>query len=148
MKKFYKVKSEKETTLVAARIAKTLRGGDVIALEGELGAGKTTFVRGLARAFGIRARVTSPTFLLMRCYSLPRAKVRRGIRHLCHVDAYRVRGASALQEIGIAEHLASPDTVTLIEWAERVEKLLPANAIRVHIRYGKKSSERAIEISR
>ncbi|MEK7516402.1 MAG: tRNA (adenosine(37)-N6)-threonylcarbamoyltransferase complex ATPase subunit type 1 TsaE [Patescibacteria group bacterium] len=146
--KVFRTTSEIETVRVAHEIARSLKGGDVVALTGELGAGKTTFVRGLARALGIRARVTSPTFLLMRCYALPRGKSRRGIRHLCHVDAYRVRGAKELQSVGIEEYLTSPDTVTLIEWADRVRSILPRRLIHVRFRYGNKIDERTIVVER
>jgi len=132
--------------LVAARIAKTLRGGDVVALHGELGAGKTTFVRALARAFGIRVRVTSPTFILMRCYRVSRNP--RGIRRLCHVDAYRIRRASELHSIGIGEYLNSPDTVTLVEWADRVKSIVPRHSSRIRFRYGKNTDERTIVVER
>lgn len=146
MRQVFRTTSEVETARVAREIAGSLKGGDVVALEGELGAGKTTFVRGLARALGIRARVTSPTFLLMRCYILPPQKSRRGIRHLCHVDAYRVRSGKALRDIGLAEYLTAPDSLTVIEWPEHARDILPRRTIRVRFKYGKKPDERTIEI--
>lgn len=146
MRQVFRTTSEIETVRVAQEIARSLKGGDVIALEGNLGAGKTTFVRALARAFGIKARVTSPTFLLMRCYALPRGKSRRGIRHLCHVDAYRVRSGKELRDIGLAEYLTAPDSLTVIEWPEHARDILPRRTIRIRFKYGKKSDERTIEI--
>lgn len=146
--KVFRTTSEIETVRVAHEIARSLTGGDVIALEGELGAGKTTFVRGMARAFGIRARITSPTFLLMRCYALPRGKSRRGIRHLCHVDAYRVRSGKELRDIGLAEYLTAPDSLTVIEWPEHARDILPRRTIHIRFKYGKKQDERVIEVTR
>lgn len=127
--------SEKETFAFAREFAKTLRGGEVVALIGDLGSGKTTFVRGLARAFGIREPIRSPTFTLMHIHhvkrkfqipnSLPdRQAGKFQIRTLVHVDAYRLQNARELEEIGIGEYLGKPDTVVLIEWADRVKDIL------------------------
>ncbi|MBI4433462.1 tRNA (adenosine(37)-N6)-threonylcarbamoyltransferase complex ATPase subunit type 1 TsaE [Candidatus Uhrbacteria bacterium] len=119
-RKTWASRSEQETARIAMRMARTLRGGEVILLDGELGAGKSVFVRGLARGLGIRARVTSPTFVLMRIYETTRA----GPRFLVHVDAYRVRNAAELEGIGLSEWIARPDAVVAIEWGARVSELV------------------------
>lgn len=130
-------RGERETERIAARFARTLRGGDVILLEGELGAGKTAFVRGLARGLGVRDRITSPTFVLMRVHRVWQARAsargalrrvvprdgRSGVRHLVHVDAYRVRDPREFEAIGLFEWIGRPDTVVAIEWGERVRAL-------------------------
>jgi tRNA threonylcarbamoyladenosine biosynthesis protein TsaE len=142
-------RNEAETERIAARFARTLRGGEVILLTGELGAGKTVFVRGLAHGLGVRGRITSPTFVLMRIYRAhsrkPIAGSRRGgasklsafssrlsaLGFLVHVDAYRVRDARELEAIGLSEWIGRPDTVVAIEWGERVYQRLRDCVIRV-----------------
>lgn len=127
-------RSEAETEKVAARLAKTLRGGEVILLEGELGAGKTVFIRGLAKALGVRERITSPTFVLMRIYRTHIRHSSFAIRHFAHVDAYRLRGPRELVDVGLPEWVGRPDTVVAIEWGERIAPLvrgIPHRSIQI-----------------
>ncbi|MBI4450101.1 tRNA (adenosine(37)-N6)-threonylcarbamoyltransferase complex ATPase subunit type 1 TsaE [Candidatus Uhrbacteria bacterium] len=137
--------SERDTERIAANFAKTLRGGEVILLNGDLGAGKTVFVRGLARGLGIRGRITSPTFVLMRMHRAASHKLQAASKRLqrrcpkcrqleacscqliawfVHVDAYRVRNSRDLEAIGLFEWIGRPDAVVAIEWGERVERAL------------------------
>lgn len=133
----YKTKSPKETeeiaTLLVEKIVKTKKGGGavVVALEGELGAGKTVFVRGFAKALKIRAKIKSPTFVLMKKYSISGAV--SPFQHLYHLDCYRLENHKDLLPLGIKEILKDPDNIILIEWAERVKPILPKQCIRVHI---------------
>lgn len=118
--------SVEETEAIAEELACGLVGGEVIALEGELGAGKTQFVRGLLRGLGGNPRsVSSPTFVLLNVYDSGRLK-------LFHLDAYRVIGAQDFEAIGFAE-LLEQNGVVVIEWASRVEDLLPKNRLNVSI---------------
>jgi tRNA threonylcarbamoyladenosine biosynthesis protein TsaE len=110
--------------VIAECFALGLGPGAVIGLTGELGAGKTCFVQGLVRGLGVTTRATSPTFVLVNEY--------RGRLPVHHVDAYRVSGPAEMVDIGLLE-LIDGDGVTLIEWADRVEPLLPARTIRVHL---------------
>lgn len=128
------VASLQETENVARKIARRLRGGDVIALQGELGAGKTTFVQMLARVLGVSERITSPTFILMNMYTSSRETRQKGITILCHIDAYRIRGPHELETIGAREYLGAPGTVTLVEWADRVRKSIPKSAYWIRFR--------------
>jgi tRNA threonylcarbamoyladenosine biosynthesis protein TsaE len=115
-----------ETEAVAAELAQTLAAGACVALYGDLGAGKTQFVRGLVRALGGNARaVSSPTFVLLKVYDGGRLTV-------YHLDAYRVRGAEDFESIGFTE-LLEQGGVVVVEWAERVERLLPLQRIDVRI---------------
>jgi tRNA threonylcarbamoyladenosine biosynthesis protein TsaE len=115
-----------KTESIAAELARTLRGGECIALEGQLGAGKTQFVRGLAAGLGADMRgVSSPTFVLLNIY-------RGGRVALFHLDAYRVAGAEDFEGIGFSE-LLEQNGVVVVEWASRVEKILPAERIGVTI---------------
>lgn len=137
-------KNEKETRAAAARFAKTLKGGDIVALIGDLGAGKTAWVKGMAEGLGIRNRVTSPTFILLQCFVVNKSKIKK----LCHVDAYRLKDSSELKAIGIEEYLGFKDAVTVIEWAEKGEGLLRARkVIRIEFKFGEKEGERIIKIS-
>ncbi|MBI4252736.1 tRNA (adenosine(37)-N6)-threonylcarbamoyltransferase complex ATPase subunit type 1 TsaE [Candidatus Uhrbacteria bacterium] len=126
-KKVYKTRSAHQTHLLAQKIFKELRGGDVLALSGDLGAGKTTFVQGLAKALGIAEQITSPTFVLMKIYALP--KPINNITQLCHIDAYRLSSSAELAAIGAVEYIGDAHTLTAVEWPERVSKLIPKNAI-------------------
>ncbi|MEI9999032.1 MAG: tRNA (adenosine(37)-N6)-threonylcarbamoyltransferase complex ATPase subunit type 1 TsaE [Verrucomicrobiota bacterium] len=104
----------------AASWADGLSAGDVLALRGVLGAGKTQLVKGLARGLGFRGDVTSPTFTLIHEY-------RGGRLPLYHIDLYRIRSEREAVSFGIEEYLPSADGVTVIEWPERIAALLPAN---------------------
>lgn len=115
-----------ETEALAARLAETLRGGECIALHGDLGAGKTQFVRGMVRGIGANpGQVSSPTFVLLHVYNGGRLTI-------YHLDAYRVAGPEDFESIGFSE-LIEQGGVVVVEWAQRVESLLPAGSISVHI---------------
>jgi len=116
-----------QTEAIAAALADTLRGGECLALHGDLGAGKTQFVRGLVAGLGGNARsVSSPTFVLLNIYESGRLKV-------FHLDAYRVSGADDFESIGFTE-LLDQRGVVVVEWADRVTALLPPDVIHVTIR--------------
>lgn len=115
-----------DTLDIAAELARGLRGGECIALHGELGAGKTQFVRGMVRGLGGQERsVCSPTFVLLNVYDSGRLTV-------YHLDAYRVQGAEDLEGIGFAE-LLEQGGVVVLEWAQRVAPLVPPKATHVRI---------------
>lgn len=104
----HKVKSVDETYALAKKVADTLDGGEVLLLDGDLGAGKTTFTKGLAKALGVKEEVTSPTFTILNVYEDGRLK-------LNHLDMYRVESSDELAELGI-EECFDEDAVTVIEW--------------------------------
>lgn len=114
--------SEAETKKIASIIAQKIKGGEVICLYGELGAGKTTFVKGLAEALGISENITSPTFTLMNVYALPENGT---IKNLVHIDTYRLKKAEEFQAIGGEDYLGRADSVAVVEWPELIEKYLP-----------------------
>lgn len=128
-----------ETEAVAADLSQTLRGGECIALHGNLGAGKTQFVRGLVRGLGGNPHaVSSPTFVLLNIYPGGRLTV-------YHLDAYRVSGPEEFDAIGFSE-LLDQGGVVVVEWAGRVRELLPAHCIDVRITPVGQTA-RAIEIT-
>jgi tRNA threonylcarbamoyladenosine biosynthesis protein TsaE len=116
--------SEKETLALAEKTAKRARGGEVYALSGDLGAGKTVFARGFAAGLGIKRNINSPTFVLMKIYPV---KKNKKIKHLCHIDAYRLKSARDLAAIGASDYLGHKDSVCVVEWPENVKKILKKN---------------------
>jgi tRNA threonylcarbamoyladenosine biosynthesis protein TsaE len=113
-----------ETEAAGERLGRTLGAGAVVALTGELGAGKTCFVQGLVRGLGATVRATSPTFVLVNRYQ------GRVVVH--HVDAYRTDSMTELIDLGLLELMGGPG-VTIIEWADKLRPLLPPDTIHVHI---------------
>jgi tRNA threonylcarbamoyladenosine biosynthesis protein TsaE len=156
-------KSEKETQKIAIDFAKKLRGGEVILMYGDLGAGKTVFAKALAKALGVREVVKSPTFNLMKCYKIPTSYQLPATSYLCHIDAYRLKNFDNLMDIGADEYIGRPGVIAIIEWAERImearkqknietkkhrnkkEKIF-GKVIIIKIQHGKEDDERAIEI--
>lgn len=117
-------RSPEETEAVGERLGRTLVADDVVALSGELGAGKTCFVQGLARGLDVDAVATSPTFVLINEY--------RGRLPLHHVDVFRTASLTELMDLGLPE-LFDEGGVTVIEWADKLAPLLPSRAIHVAI---------------
>ena len=115
--KTFTTTSAAQTRAFGAKLARELKGGEIIALVGNLGSGKTTFVKGLAKGLGVKDVITSPTFVLMKIY---KAK-HKNIKKFVHVDCYRVPGVE-LTAIGLKDYLNQSDTVVTIEWAEKLPK--------------------------
>lgn len=123
----YAVHSLRETFSVAEKLLPKLKAGSIIALYGDLGAGKTAFVQGLARAMGIQRPVTSPTFTLIQEYRAPDGRL------LIHLDLYRLAGVSAVEELGFEEYLRQGALVA-VEWPERAPGLLQDAVAKIFIR--------------
>lgn len=136
--------TEKETFALAKKFAKDLRGGEVLALTGNLGAGKTVFTKGLAAGLGVKKNITSPTFVLMKIYPV---KI-KNIKKLCHIDAYRLKTYKDLSAIGAEDYINNPNTITVIEWAQKIKNYLTKNIIYVNIKYQDKiKNQRIININ-
>ncbi|MBI4343886.1 MAG: tRNA (adenosine(37)-N6)-threonylcarbamoyltransferase complex ATPase subunit type 1 TsaE [Candidatus Omnitrophica bacterium] len=117
--------SSEETQAFGERLGKLLQAGDVLALRGDLGSGKTTLIQGLAKGLGLGPdAVKSPTFVLMREYPGPTP--------LIHVDGYRLEGAPAAAWLDV-DWLFSPGKITVVEWAERFEGLLPPQMLQLRL---------------
>ncbi|MDD3285835.1 MAG: tRNA (adenosine(37)-N6)-threonylcarbamoyltransferase complex ATPase subunit type 1 TsaE, partial [Patescibacteria group bacterium] len=116
-KEIYISHSLEETQALGKKIASTFRGGEILALSGDLGAGKTAFVQGLAAGLNIKGRVNSPTFTIMKLYPAKKGN----IKQLCHIDAYRISSGKELLDIGADDYIGQKDTVSAIEWIERVD---------------------------
>lgn len=119
--------SAAQTQKLGKSMAKKYQNGGILALIGLLGAGKTTFTQGFAQGLGIKQRLTSPTFILMREYPIPRNKSGK----LYHIDLYRLENTSQMEQLGLAEIFANPKNIVLIEWAEKLGSLLPQKAVKI-----------------
>jgi len=139
MKSHYIVRSVEETWRVAAEVAALLKPGTVLALRGDLGAGKTTFVQGLGFALGVKRPVTSPTFTL--CTEYPTARFL-----FVHMDLYRLNGPDDLLTIGFPEYLET-GAVVAVEWPERAGDLIPPDAVHVHFALTDEAETRRIDVS-
>ncbi len=129
--------SPSNTWKIAAEIFQTLEKPAIIALHGNLGAGKTCFTQGLAQAAGVTEPVCSPTYTLISEY--------QGTIPFHHIDLYRLSGSQEALDLGLDEYLES-DGLTVIEWAERAAELIPPNAIHVRLERGGEEQVRTIEI--
>jgi len=125
--------NQEELVKEAGTFVKTLEprttGATLVTLSGELGAGKTSFAQGIAKALGIAETVTSPTFVLEKIYTIPRGHFSR----LVHIDAYRLTGGEELHALGFDEIMGSIDTLVVLEWPEKVTDILPAPAHRIKL---------------
>lgn len=116
--------SAPETVALGQKIGRSLKPRDILALYGNLGAGKTTLIQGIAQGLGVKDYVTSPTFILINEY--------KGRYPFFHVDLYRLANLDEVEELGIMEYFEK-DGVIVIEWAEKMEELLPADVKRIKI---------------
>jgi tRNA threonylcarbamoyladenosine biosynthesis protein TsaE len=126
-----KEKMEEEAARFVRSCVPRTDGATVVTLSGELGAGKTAFVKGAAKEFGITEHVTSPTFVIMKIYSLRGQKFKR----LVHIDAYRLKGEHHLKVLGWDELSSNPENIIFLEWPEQASGAIPINAIKITLRY-------------
>lgn len=136
--------SELETSLLAKEFAKNLNPGDIIALIGELGCGKTIFVRGIAEFFKVEEFVTSPTFTIMNQYI---GNYRGKKLPIFHIDLYRIKKQEELSEIGLNECLDDLNSIKLIEWPEKIIHQIPKSFYKVVFENGESEDDRIITIS-
>lgn len=137
--------SVKQTWQFAHRLIAQLKDGEVLALTGDLGSGKTTFVQGLAQALNIKERILSPTFILMREYKIKVKSQKSKVKSLIHMDLYRVEDFGQVKDLGLEELWCDPQNLVVIEWAEKIKNHLPKNTIWIKFEYVDENSRR-IEI--
>ncbi|MDO8657646.1 MAG: tRNA (adenosine(37)-N6)-threonylcarbamoyltransferase complex ATPase subunit type 1 TsaE [Candidatus Levybacteria bacterium] len=135
--KVFITNSSNETKKIGRDFAKSLEAGDVVTLYGDLGSGKTTFVQGLAEGFGIKKRIISPTFVIVRAYKV-------GINDFYHIDLYRTEGEKDIEDLGIEEIINNKNSIIVIEWAERMKNLIPKKRIDIEFFYEKENIRRII----
>jgi tRNA threonylcarbamoyladenosine biosynthesis protein TsaE len=127
-------KSARETQDLGEKIGLDLKSGGLICLYGDLGSGKTTFMQGLALGLGIKKRVLSPTFIIMRQYPLAINHL-PSIINLYHVDLYRIKDEKDVESLGLQEIWSDPKNVMAIEWPEKIEKILPEKRTNIYFEY-------------
>lgn len=133
MRKKFITENSKQTQKLGELLAKELKGGEIICLSGDLGAGKTTFTQGLLKGLGAKAPFTSPTFVIMKKYK----------KTIFHFDAYRV-GAKDILNLGWEEMIADKKNVIIIEWAERIKKIIPKDALWIKLKWVDESKRKII----
>lgn len=149
MKIFFKSESEQDTKEVAETLGRVVLSGEagnealVVALEGELGAGKTVFVRGFTQGLGIKKTITSPTFVLMKRFPIGGGFY----KNFFHIDAYRLKNGKIPLELGLKEIIRDPKNIVAVEWASRIKKCLGGNVLRIFLEHGNKNEERLISAS-
>lgn len=133
------LKNIKDTEKLAKKVAKDLLKAtpSVLALYGNLGSGKTTFTQFLAKALGVKEKILSPTFVIMKTYKRDtntriHTNNTNRIRNLVHIDTYRLVSAKDLTALGLKDLLKDKENILVIEWPEKIEKLLPKNTVRIY----------------
>jgi tRNA threonylcarbamoyladenosine biosynthesis protein TsaE len=132
------VKDEKSTRAFGLKLAEKLKAGSVVALIGDLGTGKTTLTKSIAEGLGITEMITSPTFTIVQEYT-------EGRLPLYHFDVYRLDGMDEMYELGYEEYFFGQG-VCVVEWADRIEEIIPEDAVVIRIEYGEKENERIYNI--
>jgi len=140
-------KNPQETIELAGKFALGLKGGEILALSGELGSGKTTFIKGLAEGLKVAEVITSPTFVMLKSYpgkigdpSSSSGRVKS--IEFVHIDAYRAETIEDIKSVGIEDYFERKDIVMAIEWAEKIKEILPKNTINLEFQIIDKNSRR------
>jgi len=136
----YQTKNFEQTKLLGKKLAKRLKPGDILAFYGNLGSGKTTFIQGLALALNIKRRIISPTFIIIRHYKLEKG-------NFYHIDLYRTQNMNDLLSVGLGEIISNNENIVTIEWAEKLDKLLPKKRYDLKFSYIDEST-RSITINK
>ena len=136
IKKSIQTNSKRETQQLAGKFSQDLllrpkksQGAFVVGLQGDLGSGKTTFIQGFARGLGIKEKVLSPTFVIVKAYKIPDTRYK--IQNLYHIDCYRIKDEYDLLSLGWDKIVSDPKNLVLIEWSDRIRKILPKDTISI-----------------
>lgn len=147
MKQRYLSYSTNQTKSLGKKLAQNIlklslkKKAIVIALKGELGSGKTTFLQGFAKGLGIRDKILSPTFVILKNFQIPASD----FQHFYHIDCYRIKKPEEILALGFKEIISDPKNIIAIEWAEKVNKILPKESIVLDFKF-KKEGEREIAV--
>lgn len=137
MKLKYRTTSPVKTKKMGEGLAKILlkmpkrKKAIVLALEGDLGGGKTTFLQGLAQGLGVREKILSPTFIILRRFKIPGQKS----KNFYHIDCYRIKGPKDILDLNFREIIADPRNVVAIEWADKIKNIVPQNSAWIKFRF-------------
>src|SRR3989344_7427153 len=149
-----KVQTQKLAVRLAKKVARTNskshRSATIIALSGDLGSGKTTFIQGFCKALGVKRGVTSPTFIVFRKHQIPNLQIQiksknQKLKFVFHMDLYRLHKSKEILALGFKKIINNPENIVLIEWPEVIKKLLPKNIIWIKFGHGRKQNERKID---
>lgn len=139
-KEFYITNGSEETKSLGEKLAKKLKPGDFLAFYGNLGSGKTTFIQGLAKGLGIKRRIISPTFIIVRHFSFKKG-------NFYHIDLYRTETKNDLLSVGLDEIIEDKNNIIALEWAEKMNDFLPEKRYEIHCNY-LDEDKREIKISK
>ncbi len=145
----YLISNEQDMQDLAGTVLSSLGSARVLALSGDLGAGKTTFTKALAKELGIIEHVTSPTFVIQKSYECPRSLLGQkcgDFRKLVHIDAYRLESGGGAEVLDLQNTLQDKGNVVVIEWAENIRSALPKDSLQIHFKY-KDETTREVVIS-
>lgn len=135
MKQTIITNSFQETQKLGADFAQKIDSVSTLALYGDLGSGKTTFVQGLALGLGIKKRIISPTFIILRSYKINPPAGEQKLKMFYHVDLYRIHDEKDVKELGLTEIMNDPQNIVAIEWPEKIKDLLPQKRIDIFFEY-------------
>ncbi len=131
----HKTNKFSETQELGFNLGKNLKSGSTLALYGNLGSGKTTFVQGFAKGLGIKSKIISPTFIIVRKYDIRIKKQESRIKNFYHIDLYRIESEKDVEGLGLKEILNDKSNIVAIEWPEKIEKILPKKRINLYFEY-------------
>lgn len=142
MKKQYLTGSYRQTKKLGEKLAeeilksKPLKRAFIIGLEGELGGGKTTFLQGFAKGLGIKEKILSPTFIIIRKFQIPKSKFKiLKLKYFYHIDCYRIQKPEDLLVLGLREIISNPQNIVTIEWADCIKKILPKDILILKFKF-------------
>jgi tRNA threonylcarbamoyladenosine biosynthesis protein TsaE len=139
-------KSAGQTKKLGESLAKELlkekeqKGAFVLGLEGDLGGGKTTFLQGFARGLGIKQKILSPTFIIMRKFEIRNSK----FKYFYHIDCYRIQKVKEILDLGFKEILSRPENIVAVEWAEKISKILPKDILTLEFEFINKETREIV----
>ena len=154
MSQTFTTKNFTQTQNLGKKFVNNLKSGAILALYGNLGSGKTTFVQGFAKGLGIKQKIISPTFIIIRKYNIPKSSILLApqslgdvgnLKSFYHIDLYRIENEKDVKDLGLEEILNDKSNIVAIEWPEKIEKILPNKRINLYFEYLKDDSRR-IEI--
>lgn len=145
MKKFFLTNSPFQTKKLGAISAKKILTSNrkqkeafIIGLQGDLGGGKTTFIQGFAKGLGIKQKILSPTFIIMRKFQVPGFK----FQEFYHIDCYRIQSPKELLDLGFKKIISNPENIVAIEWVERIKKIVPKSALLIKFKFIDKNTRK------
>jgi tRNA threonylcarbamoyladenosine biosynthesis protein TsaE len=145
MKQTYITRNAQETEELGQHLGRQIIKPMIVALRGELGSGKTTFVKGFAKGLGITQPVTSPTYIIIRQYTLPSQVAKEHLNWFYHIDLYRLQREKDTLAVGLGDIVKEADAIVLVEWPENMGKFLPEKRIDISFVY-RADNERKITI--